>query len=160
MKIQKAVRKFKNKLFPKEYLDIYPTGSSLGNIYGTDKKYNLTPTGTTDDLPIHSIISNLSTSSYQLAKHLAKFLSPLRKLEYKVASNIEFINNIKSEKVPTGHGFMSFDAKFLFTNILLDYTIKIILRRIYECNELYTNISKTEIKKLLLLCPRKCAFYS
>ena len=52
MKIQKAVRKIKNKLSPKEYLNIYPTGSSPGKFYGTAKKHKLTPTGTIDDLPI------------------------------------------------------------------------------------------------------------
>ena len=62
MKIQKAVRKIKNKLSPKEYLNIYPTGSSPGKFYGTAKKHKLTPTGTIDDLPIGLIISNIGTA--------------------------------------------------------------------------------------------------
>ena len=39
------------------------------------------------------------------------------KSEYTVDNNIEFINNIKLEKVPTSH---SFNMKSLFTNFLLD----------------------------------------
>ena len=62
MKIQKTVRKIKNKLSPKEYLNIYPTGSSPGKFYGTAKKHKLTPTGTIDDLPIGLIISNIGTA--------------------------------------------------------------------------------------------------
>ena len=42
------------------------------------------------------------------------------KSEYTVDNNIEFINNIKLEKVPTSHSFTSFDMKSLFTNFLLD----------------------------------------
>ena len=146
MKIQKAVRKIKNKPSPKEYLNIYPTGSSPGKFYGTAKKHKLTPTGTTDDLSILLIISNIGTASYQLAKYLAKLLPPRSKSEYTVDNNVEFINDIKSEKVPTGHSFKSFDVKSLFTNVPLDYTINIIISRIYDDNGLYTNISKKEMK--------------
>ena len=121
MKIQRAVRKIKNKLSLKEYLTIYPTGSSPGTFYGTAKKHKLTPTGTIDDLSIRPIISNIGTVSYQFAKYLAKLLPPLSKSECTVDNNIEFINNIKFEKVPTGHSFISFDVKSLFTNVPLEY---------------------------------------
>ena len=159
MKILRAVRKIKNKLSPKEYLNIYPTGSTLGKFYGTAKNHKLTPTTTIDDLPIRPIISNIGTAWYQLTKYLAKLLSPLSKSDYKVDNNIEFINNIKSKKVPTGHSFISSDVKSLFTNVPSDYTINIILRRIYDDNELYTNTSKKEMKEILLLCTKKRTFY-
>ena len=48
--------------------------------------------------------------------------------------------------------------KSLFRNVPLDYTINIILRRIYNDSELYTNISKKEIKELLLLCTKNAYF--
>ena len=76
---------------------------------------------------------------------------PISKSEYTVANMFKFINNIKSEKVPTVHSFVSFDVKSLFTNVPLNYTIKMTLRRIYDDNELHKNISKKEIKELLLL---------
>ena len=60
--------------------------------------------------------------------------------------------------VPTGHSLISFDVKSLFRNVPLDYTINIILRRIYDDNELYTNISKKEMKELLLLCTKNTHF--
>ena len=130
----------------------------MGKFYVTAKKHKLTPTRTIDDLLIRPIISNIGTASYQLAKYIAKLLSPLSKSEYTVANNIEFINNIKSEKVPIGHSFISFDVKSLFINVPLDYAINIILRRIYDNNELYTNISKKEKKELLLLCTKNVHF--
>ena len=157
-KIQRAVRKIKSKLSPKEYLNIYPTGSWSRKFYGTAKKHKLTPTGAIDDLPIRPIMSNIGNLLYQLTKYLAKLLSPLSKSEYTVDNNVEFINNIKSEKVPTGHSFISFDVKSLFTNVPLDYTINIILRRIYDDNELCTNISKKEMEELLLLCTKNAHF--
>ena len=43
------------------------------------------------------VISNIGTASYQPTKHLAKLLSPLSKLEYTVADNIESINNINQK---------------------------------------------------------------
>ena len=73
-------------------------------------------------------------------------------------NNVEYINNIKSEKVPTAQSFISFDVKSLFTNFPLDYTINIKLRRIYDDNELYTNISKKEMKEILLLCTKNAHF--
>ena len=97
--------------------------------------------------------------SYQLTKYLAKLLSPLSKSEHTLGNNIEFINNIKSEKVPTDHSFISFDVKSLFMNVPLDYTINIILKAIYDDNELYTkNISEKEMKELLLLCTKNVHF--
>ena len=113
----KSSLKNQNKLSlsPKEYLDIYPTGSSSGKFYDTAKKYKLTPTENIGDLPIRPLISNIGTASYQLDKYLDKLLYPLSKSEYTVENNIEFINNIKSEKVPTGHSLISFEVKSLFT---------------------------------------------
>ena len=150
MEIRTVVRKIKKKLSPKEYLNIYPTESSPGNFYGTAKKVLI--------LPIRPIIPNLATASYQLAKYLAKLFSPLNKSEYTVDNNADFINNAKSKKVPTGHSFISFNMKSLFANVPLDYTINIILSRIYDDNELYTNISKKEMKEILLLCTKAAHF--
>ena len=88
------------------------------------------------------VTSNIGTASYQSTKHLAKLVSPLNKLEYPVANNIESINNIKSEKIPNGHLFLSFDVKSLFTNILLNHTINISLIRISDNSQIYTDTRK------------------
>ena len=47
---------------------------------------------------------------------------------------------------------VSFDVKSLFTNVPLDRTIDIILKKIYEKNEIVTSITKNEIKEMLILC--------
>ena len=64
MKIITAIRKIKNKLSPKAYLNIYPTGSSPGKFYGTAKTHKLTLTGTINDLSTRSVIYNIGTASY------------------------------------------------------------------------------------------------
>ena len=55
---------------------------------------------------------------------------------------------------------MSFDVTSLFTNVPLDETIKIILRRIhiYIDKKINTNIPKTEVKELLQLCTKNVYF--
>ena len=51
-----------------------------------------------------------------------------------------------------------FDVKSLFTNVPLDRIINIILKRIYDDNELRISISRNEMKELLLLCTKKINF--
>ena len=46
---------------------------------------------------------------------------------------------------------ISFDVTSLFTMVPLDYTIDLVLKRIYDDKEIQTKISRTEMKKLLLL---------
>ena len=111
----------------------------MGKFYGTAKKHKPATTGY---ISMRPVISYIGTASYQPTKHLAKLLSPLSKLEYTVANNIECINNIKSEKIPTSHIFLSFDVKSLFTNILLNHTISILLSSISDNSQIYTDTRK------------------
>ena len=53
---------------------------------------------------------------------------------------------------------VSFKGESLFTNVPLEETIEIILKRIYVNKEITTDIPKQETKELLILC-EKCAFY-
>ena len=52
----------------------------------------------------------------------------------------------------------SFDVKLLFTSISLDKAIGIILQRIYNRNEITTQIPKKVMKELLLLCTKEVHF--
>ena len=58
---------------------------------------------------------------------------------------------IRHQKVPDGHKMVSSYVVPLFTNVPLDTTIKIILKQIYNNNEIKTSISKKEIKELILV---------
>ena len=45
---------------------------------------------------------------------------------------------------------ISFDVTSLFTMVPLDYTIDLVLKRIYDDKEIQTKINRTEMKKLSL----------
>ena len=136
----------------------YLTGSEPGKFYGTAKKHKIPVNGTINDLPLPPIISSIGTASYQLAKYLAKLLSRLSTSDYTVANNTEFINHVKRMNIPKDHSFISFDVKSLYTYVPLDFTINVILRGIYNENEIHTNIKRSEMKELLLLCTKNVHF--
>ena len=113
------LRKIKPNLTDQEYKRLYPSGSAPGKFYGTAKLHKISINDDVDKLLIRPIISNIGTPTYQLAKHLAKILSPLANSEYIVTSTKDFIEKIKNVKVPDGHQLISFDVKSLFTNMPL-----------------------------------------
>ena len=53
---------------------------------------------------------------------------------------------------------ISFDVKLLFTNVPLNDTIDIFLRRICIDKEINTNMTKKELKELILLCTKDVHF--
>ena len=65
---------------------------------------------------------------------------------------------IKNEKVPNGYQMVSFDVKSLFNRVSLDQTIQLVLKRIYEKNEVSTNVTKQEMKEMLKLCTKNVHF--
>ena len=68
------------------------------------------------------------------------------------------MNFIKHQKVPGGHKMVSFHVVSLFTNVPLDTNIDIILKGIYDNNEINTSITKKEMKELILLCTKGVHF--
>ena len=53
---------------------------------------------------------------------------------------------------------VSFDVKALFTNVILEYTIDLVLKRIYENHEISTSITRNEMREILLLCTKNVHF--
>ena len=83
---------------------------------------------------------------------------PLRESEYAVKNTKNFVDNIKKENMQKVYKMVSFDVKSLFTNVPLDRTINIILKRIYDQAELQTFLTRSELKEMLLLCTKKVHF--
>ena len=69
-----------------------------------------------------------------------------------------FIQEFKNILPPDDYKLISFDVTLLLTNIPLDYTISIILKRIYDHRELETKISRKEMKDLLLVYTKNVHF--
>ena len=144
-KILCTLRKLKSKITDQEYKDLYPTESQPGKFYDTAKRCKLPADGNLNHLPLRPKVSNINTSTYNLAKYLSKLLSPLHQSDHTVRSIKDFIQNIKRENIPTGYKMVSFDVKSLFTNVPLDRTINIILKRIYDDNELRIPILRNDM---------------
>ena len=71
-----------------------------------------------------------TTATYEKAKYLNTLLTPLTKSQYNILSIGDFIQEIKSEKIPKRFEMISFDVKNLFSNVSLHQTIKIILSKV------------------------------
>ena len=90
----------------------------------------------------HLIISNIGTASHHFEKYLVEKLSPLSKSQYIVNKYIEFMNYMKTICILFHHKLISFDLKFVFVIVPLDFTIDLILPRIYKDSEIQTNVKK------------------
>ena len=126
--------------------------------YGLSKIHKLKDGDGIEKLPLLPIISNIGTSTYHTAKFLSNLLQPLTKSEYTITSTKSFISSLKGKAIPPGHRLVSFDVKSLFTNVPLDTTINIILKRIYINKEIKTSIPKDDMRKLLYLCTKSVQF--
>jgi hypothetical protein len=146
----------KKQLGPQTYNSIYSTASKPGQFYGTAKLHKI-PKDSTDvnQLPIRPIISNIGTATYGTSKHLAKLLAPLTKSKYTVDSTKDFISLTRTMKIENDFEMVSFDVSSLFTNVPLDYTIKIILDKIYKKKLVKTKLKRDQMKLLLELCTKE-----
>ena len=68
------------------------------------------------------------------------------------------IVKIKNENFSRNCNMVSFDVKFLFTSVPLEYTIDIIIKQIFEDYKITTIFTKSEMKKLLTLCTKNVHF--
>ena len=78
---------------------------------------------------------------------------------YTVKNSKEFIEKFKNVvPLDSNSKLVSSDMSSLFTSVPLDFTIDVILRRIYMEKEIVTNITLNELKELLLLCTKNVHF--
>ena len=97
-KVKCILRKLKNRLSSKEYYQLHPTGSCPGKFYTTAKIHKLPANWFIDNVPLRSIVSNIGTASYQLAKSLAKLLFPLVQSNYRINSTKDVTIKIKMKR--------------------------------------------------------------
>ena len=69
-----------------------------------------------------------------------------------------FIKTLKKQKISVGYQRVSFDVVPLFTDVPLEETINVIIKRIYNKNETNIDIPKQEMKELLYLCTKNAHF--
>ena len=137
----------KKRIGPATYSAIYPTASRPGRFYGTAKLHKLQE-GCTDvnQLPVRPIISNIGTATYKTSKYLAKLLAPLTKSKYSINSTKEFIMHTKNLKIEENQEMVSFDVSNLFTNVPLDFTIDLVLKKVYGEKMIQTKLKREELR--------------
>ena len=115
-----------------------------------------------DMLPkFRPIIDTTATAYAHVGRFLSTLLQPLTINEFSLKDSFdgaERISSIPKDLLKEGYKFISFDVISLFTNVPLDYTVKIILDRIYKHNIISTNLNKRTLKKLILDSCRKTIF--
>ena len=157
------MREIKNSIGEETYKKIYPSGSNPGKFYGTAKIHKLSNEeemniDNVDRLPLRPIVSNIGTATYKTSKFLAELLAPLGKSQYTVSSTKEFITKIKDVVPPDGYQMISFDVVSLFTNVPLDKTIDIIIKKVYKEKRIKTKIKAGKLRELLYLCTKEGHF--
>ena len=157
-KIQRTLRKIKHTFTENDYKKLYPTGSRPGLFYGTPKVHKLKDKDGLKELTMRPIISNIGTATYETAKYLNKLFTPLTKSKYSILNTDDLISRLKIETIPDGDKMISFDVKSLFTNVPLERTIEIILKKVYDEKKINTNIPKSVLKELLYLCTKHLHF--
>ena len=134
-----------------------PKAPQVGRAHGLPKihkSYNTLPS-------FRPIIDTTNTPHYGVGKFLTRLLSPLTQNEYSGKDSFEAIDRIRSippEHFDEGYRDISFDVKSLFTNVPLNRTIKILLKRVYEEKLVKTNLKKNKLKKLIKDSCSKTAF--
>ena len=162
-KVQNLLKSIKDDIGDETYKNIYPSGSNPGKFYGTakihklsaDEERNIT---NVDKVPLRPIVSNIGTATYKTSKYLAELLAPLAKSRYTVTSTKDFITKMKTVKPPDGYEMISFDVVSLFTNVPLEKTIDIIIKKVYKEKLIKTKIKANKLRALLLLCTKEGHF--
>ena len=158
-RVQDLLRSIKKRFDPVTYRKIYPTSSRPGLFYGTAKIHKMSEDSrNVDELPVRPIVSSIGTATYETSKYLAQLLAPIAKSRYTVDSTKEFIGRIRRGSVGDEFDMVSFDVTSLFTNVPLDFTIDVILKKIYREKKIKTKLKKEEMRQLLNICTKDMHF--
>ena len=156
--VQETLLGMKKKFTKKTYKKLYPSSSRPGLYFGLAKVHKLKGSTDVNQLPMRPVISNIGTATYELSKFLAELLKPLTKSEYSIDSTKNFVDRIKQKRLPEDYELVSFDVVSLFTSVPLDYTIGLILDKIYKDKLIKTKLKKREMRKLLETCTKEMHF--
>jgi hypothetical protein len=152
--LQSYLRKIHNRgeINDDEYNSIRPQSTKPARAHGlpkTHKSYDTLP-------PLRPIIDTTGNAYQPVAKFLSRLLNPLTHNEFSLKASFDAVNriqNIPDNLFTDGYRFISLGVKSLFTNIPLDKTVRIVLKKIYDENII-------TLKKLLLDACTKTQFFA
>ena len=131
-----------------------PCGSSPGILYGVCKVHKIVPEGVVP--PFRPILSAINTPSYKLAKYLVPILAPLTTNKYVTKDSFQFAQTIITQN--SEYYMTSYDVDALFTNIPLDETIEICIKRLYGRKRKFKGFSRQEFRELLQFAVKDSMF--
>ena len=135
--------------------DLKPCGSQPGVLYGLCKVHKGTKPGESSR-PFRPILSAINTPSYKIAKFLVPMLSELTKNKYVSKDSFDFAQNVRNQNPEL---FMaSFDIDSLFTNVPLEETIDISIKKLFRRKKKYKGFTKENFKKLLSFAVKNSFF--
>ena len=97
--------------------------------------------------PFRPILSAIGAPTYNIAKFLVPILKPLITNDYTLKDTFEFSHEILNQN--PNLLMASLDVDSLFTNIPLDETINIIIKKLFSENGTVHNLNKDQFKCLL-----------
>ena len=116
-----------------------PKSNQPVRLYATAKTHKLIDLDeiTVEKLKFRPIVDQTGTVTYDAAKAIGEYLTPLALNEYKINDWIKFPDMIKAlPSLQKDEEHVSYDVDSLFTNILLKETIDYIIHKIYSENVL------------------------
>ena len=82
-----------------------------------------------DKLILRSIVSNVATATYEIARYLAKLLAPLGSSKQTISNTKDFITRLTRERIPKRFKMISLTAKSFFVMHLLKSALILCLTR-------------------------------
>ena len=122
-----------------------PAGTRPGIMYGSCKAHKKCVDGCP---PFTPILSGLQTPTYKLAKYSAPILEPLTNNKHTVKDSFNFATDIVEQDISNFMGSLDIDS--IFTNILLEETIKIYLNKFIKTATLFMVFKKVNLKTFYL----------
>ena len=143
------MKKFKNKnaISEETYNKLRPVGSKSETLYGSAKVHKPLINGLT---PFRPILAVIDAPTYKLAKFLVPVLSDITQNQFTVKDSFPFVDEILTQN--SDFYMANLDVDGLFTNIPLDETIDISLKKRFKTPKtLVKEISKNDFRGLLNL---------
>ena len=134
----------KGSISDSELAHLTPHGSQPGVLYGLCKVHKKVEGKSP---PFRPILSAIRTPSYELSKFLVPILSDLTKNKYVCKDSFSFAQDVKTQDINL---FMtSFDIDSLFTNLPLNETIELCIKKLFKGKKKVKGMNKEQFKTLL-----------
>ena len=135
-----------HQILPEEIANSLSQSSRLAHLYGLPKTHKAT-------LSMRPILSATGTYNYNFAKWLEQKLKPLSLNEYTITDAFAFADEIRTHTMSETDILVSYDVTALFTNVPLDETIKLFVKKAFTddwFNKTYgLNLQQDQLARLL-----------